>query len=380
MRNLTLSFSLLSMLSFTACHREDPGGGSNPPDSGVVPTTGPAVCFEGATCEDMAFVDPPATPDAAVPWTPSPPGDQCDQQSYALTVTGNAPNIHLVIDRSGSMSLNAMTGLPPVNGSTSKWDDLTTTMHSLLLNYGTSANLWGMSIFPTTYAFQSCVAGDIAVPLMPPVLSILSMEATLAQFNSSNLLSYNGKTPTTAAMQGVLDHVPLNATDRNNYVVLMTDGMPNCAGTPESGVTPIITSLANHSPSVRTFVIGFGSDLQSNPALLNDWAVAGHTPRAGSVKYYQAADATALQQAFQDIVIGVASCTFTITNTPADPSLVVGTLNGQPIAVDLANGFTYDVSTQSVTFHGSACQMIQNDPNVLVEIIYGCPAVDAPVT
>lgn len=327
----------------------------------------------------MAGVEPPATPDASSPWTPPPPGQDCDQQSYALTVTRNPPNIHLVIDRSGSMSLEATTGMPPLGGQTSKWDDLTTTMHTLLFNYGASANMWGMSIFPTTHTYQSCVAGDIAIPLMPPAASIPAMEAQLAQYNSSNLLSYNGKTPTSAAMQGVYDHVSLDALDRNNYVVLMTDGMPNCAGDPETGVTPVITNLANLSPSVRTFVIGFGSAAQSNPSLLNSWAVAGHTERAGSVKYYQASDAAALQQAFQDIVVGVASCTFTLSSTPADPSLVVGELNGQPIAVDLANGFTYDIATQSVTFHGSACQMIQNDPSIQVEIVYGCPAVDAPV-
>ena len=320
-----------------------------------------------------------ATPDAATAWTPPPPGQTCDQQSYALKVSRAAPNIHLVIDRSGSMSLNATTGLPPANGNTAKWQDLSTTLTSLLGNYGSQANAWGMSIFPSTFAYRSCTAGDIAIPMAPPATSIPQIANVIGQFNAQNLLSYDGKTPTSAAMQGVYDNVALDDTSRNNYVVLMTDGMPNCAGNPETGVTPIIAALEAKSPSVRTFVIGFGSDTQSNPALLNDWAVAGHTDLAGSTKYYQAANATALQQAFQDIVVGVASCTFTLNSTPADPSLVVGQLNGQPIAIDLANGFTYDVASQSVSFHGSACQLIQNDPSVLVEIIYGCPAVDATI-
>jgi hypothetical protein len=35
------------------------------------------------------------------------------------------------------------------------------------------------------------------------------------------------------------------------------------------------------------------------------------------------------------------------------------------------------MATQSVTFHGASCQMIQNDPAIQVDILYGCPAVDA---
>jgi len=80
------------------------------------------------------------------------------------------------------------------------------------------------------------------------------------------------------------------------------------------------------------------------------------------VKYYQAADAAALQQAFQDIVVGVASCTFNLTTVPANPNLVVGYINGNPVANSLIDGFTYDAATQSVTFHGLSCLMIQNLP------------------
>ena len=77
--------------------------------------------------------------------------------------------------------------------------------------------------------------------------------------------------------------------------------------------------------------------------------------------------------------VGVASCTFTLTSPPADPTLVVGELNGQPLAADAANGFTYDVGSETVTFHGSACQQIQNDPSTQVSVIYGCPASAAPI-
>ncbi|MEO6952950.1 MAG: VWA domain-containing protein [Polyangia bacterium] len=357
------------------CNRGELSKGPAGGDFGATTTDGGQNCFEqGSLCgQDMSG---PSTTDAA--WAPPPTVPGCGEQTYALSITQNPPNIHLVIDRSGSMSLSATTGAPPKNGDTAKWDDLSSTLTNLLGTYGGQANQWGMSIFPTTQTYESCVAGNIAVPMADPASSVPAIENVIGQYNSTNLLQYNGKTPTSAAIQGVLSNVSLSATDRNNYVVLMTDGIPTCGTNPGSDVAPLIAQLAAQTPSVRTFVIGFGSDTQSNPTFLNQWAVSGHTDLPGATKYYQASNAAALQQAFSDIVSGVAACTFTLTAPPADPTLVVGQLNGAAIATDASNGFTYDVATQSVTFHGSSCQLIQGDPSTQVSVVYGCPATDAP--
>jgi hypothetical protein len=300
--------------------------------------------------------------------------------TFDMSVTRTKPNIHIVLDRSGSMSLDA-NGAVPTASTTAKWEDLSATLTSILDTWGDKANEWGMSLFPTETTYHSCVAGNIAVPLGAPTTAIPLIKSAIGVYNRSNLLTYNGYTPTTAAMQGVLDHVSLTDGTRNNYVVLMTDGLPNCAGNPETGVTPIITALYAQSPSVRTFVVGFGSETApnpvasqaTNPALLNDWAIAGHTDLAGPTKYYQASDATTLMAAFQDIVSGVASCTFNVTSTPPDPTLVVGYINGLAIANDLTNGYTYDAATQSLTFHGTACMQLQSDTMAEVKIVYGCP-------
>ena len=375
MRKLALSLLLLTPVLGAGCNRQELSNGPAGADFGNPDPQGGNTdnCFEGGpNCgHDMGG------PTADGAWTP-PPTPSCGAQTYPLSVTQNPPNIHLVIDRSGSMSLNAVTGAPPNTSNTAKWEDLASTLTTLLDTYGGQANEWGMSIFPTTQTYRSCVAGDVAVPLSNPSTAVPQIENIIGQYNRSNLLTYDGKTPTSAAIQGVLDHVSLNATDRNNYVVLMTDGIPTCGTNPGVDVAPLIAKLAAQTPSVRTFVIGFGSDTQSNPTFLNQWAVSGHTDLPGATKYYQASDVAALQQAFSDIVSGVAACTFTLTAPPADPALVVGQLNGASVATDAANGFTYDVATQSVTFHGSSCQAIQNDASTQVSVVYGCPATDAP--
>lgn len=383
MRNLTFTSLLVLFATATACHREEPATSGNAPDPQPIPMTGPVVCVDPGACpaEDMA--QPTPSPDMAGPWTPPPPGQTCGQQTFAMTVTRTKPNIHLVLDRSGSMSLDP-TGAVPTATTSAKWEDLASTLTSILDNYGDKANEWGMSLFPTATTYHSCTAGSIAVPLGAPAAVIPAIKSAIGVYNRSNLLAYNGYTPTTAAIQGVVDHVLLNDGTRNNYVVLMTDGLPNCAGSPESGVTPLIAALYAQSPSVRTFVIGFGSETAPNPiasqatdpALLNDWAVAGHTDRSGPTKYYQASDAASLSAAFQDIVSGVAQCTFNVTTAPADPNLVAGYINGVAINKDLVNGFSYDAASQSVTFHGTSCQQIQNNATADVQVVYGCPPQD----
>src|SRR5688572_7033520 len=328
MRKVALAIISIAYVTSFGCNREEPSGPGNGTDPLPLPMTGPPVCVEPGDCPpDMA------SPDAS-PWTPPPPGPDCGQQTFTMSVTRAKPNIHLVLDRSGSMSLDT-NAMVPTSSTTAKWEDLSTTLTSILDNYGTEANRWGASLFPDTTDYHSCSAGSIAIPMGLPATAIPAIKNEMAKYDRSNLLAYNGKTPTTAAMQGVVSSVVLDDVARNNYVVLMTDGMPNCAGDPETGVGPLIAQLYGQSPPVRTFVVGFGSEtaaMATNSGLLNDWAVQGHTERAGATKYYQAGDAAALMQAFEDIVVGVAQCTFNVTGSPADPSLVVGYINGTAIA------------------------------------------------
>ena len=80
-----------------------------------------------------------------------------------------------------------------------------------------------------------------------------------------------------------------------NYVLLMTDGQPNCGGD-ANAVAATIAQLYAQTPSVRTFVVGIGDGASSDPNALNSWADAGHTARSGATKYYQVNTAQDLQR------------------------------------------------------------------------------------
>lgn len=295
--------------------------------------------------------------------TPEPTG--CGKQTFPIMASKVAPNIMMVVDESGSMK-------DPIQGANmSKWTALQGAVNNLLGQYQGSAQ-WGLSIFPHTPQ-DSCSAGQVDVPIGASTTMTI-----LGRLNALNDGNIGGNTPTAQTLQAMLGSTAgLADPTRANYVLLMTDGLPNCGGDGKA-VAGVISQLYAETPSVRTFVVGIGDGTSSNPNTLNSWADAGHTARAGATKYYQVNTTNDLATAFTDIVNGVATCTYALSMTPPDPSLVTGYLNGQPVPNDPANGTTYDAGSNSLTFHGTSCDAIKGGQATTVDIIYGCPA--GPIT
>ena len=151
----------------------------------------------------------------------------------------------LVIDRSGSMGDSVGSG-----SATSKWDNLKSAVSSLVTSYDAQMRL-GAAIFSSD---GNCGAANIDVPL--------ASAAGATVLTKLNAQGPTGNTPTAAALDTVIAKGLLNDATRANYVVLATDGQPNCTDT---DVTKRITTLYNQTPSVKTFVIGMGDGTASEP-------------------------------------------------------------------------------------------------------------------
>jgi len=288
----------------------------------------------------------------------------CGAQTFAVALDAVPPNIYLVVDRSGSMSDEFG---PTLFGS--KWVAAQAALQGLLTSRSGKAR-WGMSLFPPNPQQDACGKAVVDVPL-----AMGSEAAVLSRVNGLSTYTIGhprGMTPTADALETARDAGGLTATDRNNYVVLVTDGLPNCNSSKDVG--KIIDQLYQRTPSVKTFVIGVGSETQSNPATLNDWADRGHTARNGpGTRYYQANDATQLGTAFVDVVDGAAACVFALQSLPQDPALVVGQLDGVAAASDPLDGYTYDAAANAISFHGASCAQITSGATKKVQVIYGCP-------
>jgi hypothetical protein len=285
----------------------------------------------------------------------------CGKQTFPIMASKTSPNVMMTIDESGSMK-------EPIAGSTmSKWSALVGAVNGLFMKYSGSAQ-WGLSIFPHSPS-NSCGAGQIDVAVAANTTTTI-----LSKINALNDGNIGGNTPTNQTLQAMLGSAAgLADAAHSNYVLLMTDGEPNCGGDVAS-VAATIAQLYAQTPSVRTFVVGIGDGTSSNPAALNSWADAGHTARAGATHYYQVNTAADLTNAFADIITGVTSCTYALTQKPADASLIVAYIGGVAVPQDPTNGTTYDPGSNSLVFHGTSCDQIKSGAATSLDIVYGCPA------
>ncbi|HWE29865.1 MAG TPA: VWA domain-containing protein [Polyangia bacterium] len=319
---------------------------------------GLAGCLGSVPVEDHAPVAGPDMLPSPQPLPLAPPdlgtddGGICGSMEFALTRI--PPNVMLVIDRSGSMGESIGGGSP-----TTKWTDLKNAVASLVTNYDSEMRL-GAAIFSSD---GNCAASNIDVPLASAAGA--TVEQKLAAQGPS------GNTPTAYALDTVIGKGMVNDATRANYVVLATDGEPNCT---DVDVTTRITKLYSQTPSVKTFVIGIGDGTASDPTLLNAWADAGHTARTGTTHYYQTSSPTDLKAAFDAIVGGIVSCDFKMMQSAPDPSLVRVTENGTVLSPSPTNGYSFNPSTNTVTLTGTACDLLKTTPTTKVGVLYGCPA------
>jgi hypothetical protein len=316
-----------------------------------------AGCLGSAPVEDHGPVAT-AGPDMLEPPLPvtgadggTDDGGVCGAMEFALQRI--PPNVMLVIDRSGSMGQSIGGG-----SATTKWTDLKNAVSSLVTNYDSEMRL-GAAIFSSD---GNCAASNIDVPLAAAAGQ--TVETKLAAQGPG------GNTPTAFALDTVIGKGLLNDATRANYVVLATDGEPNCG---DIDVAKRITTLYNQTPSVKTFVIGIGDGTASDPTTLNSWADAGHTARTGTTHYYQTSSPQDLKAAFDAIVGGIVSCDFKMMQSAPDPSLIRVTENGSVLSPSPTNGYTFDPSTNTVTLHGAACDMLKSNASTKVGVLYGCP-------
>ncbi|HEY2743275.1 MAG TPA: vWA domain-containing protein [Polyangia bacterium] len=312
-------------------------------------------CLGSAPVEDHQALPP--TPDMAeAPQQivePAPDLGNCGAMQFALTRV--EPNVMLVIDRSGSMGDPVTTG-----SATSKWTDLKNAVSSLVTGYDSQMRL-GAAIFSSD---GNCGAANVDVPL-----AAAAGQTVMTKLNAQGP---NGNTPTAAALDTIIANGQLNDATRANYVVLATDGEPNCTDT---DVASRITKLFNATPSVKTYVIGMGDGTASDPTLLNSWADAGHTALTGATHYYQTSSPAALKSAFDAIVGGIVSCDFKMTQAAPDPSLITVTENGTAVSPSPTVGWTYDAGSNTVSLHGAACDMLTANSSTQVGVLYGCPGL-----
>jgi len=276
------------------------------------------------------------------------------------------PNMLIVLDRSLSMTedLDGVLG-----GTPSKWEIATAAIDEVTVAFSEQIR-FGLMMFPGASEEcgldDPCDAGGVFIDPAPETAEAIS---TQIDFSGACALG----TPIGETITALNGYQGLQDPDRDNFVLMLTDGQPmECT---DHDLEVAVAQLRAQPEDVRTFVVGFGSGV--NPTQLAAMAMAGGTARDTDPVYYQADDATALQEAFADIAGSIVSCDFLLAEVPPDPADLYAFFDAELVERDptRTDGWDYDATSNQVTFYGSACAALQANEVDAVDIVFGCPVI-----
>jgi hypothetical protein len=329
-------------------------------------------------------------------------------------------NILIVMDKSGSMN-------EELEGTVSRWGGVKLALGTAL--NATQADIaFGLSLFPYDPADPT---GNITCTMpssAEPVVAVTSTDARTAILGALEATEPGGGTPTAEALRLALEYFTAGTgatLEGDNYVLLATDGGPNCnadhPGCDAATCTQNIDGLCPPPPigpethccdnnlvedclddaasvaavaalasaGIETFVVGIpGTDAYEST--LNAMAEAGGHPQSGTVKYFSVSEAggvDALAETFERITKDlVTKCEQQLTEPPprGRVDLINVKIDDEVIYLleedQEGDGWKYDENTSppTVTIVGAPCTRIETEGVEKLEFIFGCPRVEPP--
>jgi von Willebrand factor type A domain len=420
---LALAFAGLvaSALSLSACSLLNKSDGVS-----QVESAGPIA---GASGMPAVFTLPPATGTGGASSSAAgsssgvlgePMATSCDSLA-GLGQCGNTTisadirtvNILLVIDKSGSMTDQ------PDGFSVSKWAAVKTALERALTGVAGDVNL-GLLMFPYSTVTQIpllCHSNCCEVPEGGSAVNVdidAGDRALPTILNALNAASPGGGTPTAAALARANDYFKTGAgaaLPGTNYVLLATDGGPNCNSNNSCGAERCTTNLdqqcdagncckssnegclddfavtqqvqALKANGVSTFVVGIPGT-ENYASYLNAFAEAGGEINPGAPPSYYAVSAVGGVQGLVDVFTGITtqlvhSCKLPLASDPPKLDEVNVAVDCELVPQQAKDGSSWSIDTTvepyNVLFAGPICKTLQGSGARRVDVVYGCPTV-----
>ena len=345
--------------------------------------------------------DGPQLGDAAV----EPTGPCGDQRIPAIE---DPPNLSFVIDRSASM------GDPLAGSDFSKYENARLALARVLRAVGHRVS-YGATIFPGLDGATGCQPGQRLMRMGPGDAPSYARENKTGPrlrslLDGLSIADVDGGTPVAATLEAMLP--VLTELEGQTYVVLLTDGAPNCNEELRCGASRCIPNierlavqgipctdehnccqptatnpLAQRScvdddasvaavaaladAGIGTFVLGMpGSEPYVN--LLNALAEVGGTARDAPLKYYPVEDVDELEASLRAITASVSiSCEIALDYEPPDADYVNVYFDDELVELDPVDGWEW-VDSAHVGIRGAACERLLAGDVLEVQILAGC--------
>jgi hypothetical protein len=314
--------------------------------------------------------------------------DACAETKVELST--ETPNVLLVVDRSGSMSL------PLVDQS--RW----TTLRNALIDptaglvpaVQATVNL-GLALYTgpdrgriglestATEPDPDWLETEVCPYLVQVPIAMSNGAAIQAAYLPEQIRPMSfGQTPTGESIEAALP--ALTGLDPALYpgrkvIVLATDGEPDLCedGDDEEGgrERSVAAIGAAFEAGVTTFVISVGDEVGEDH--LRELANLGQGfPADDDVdRFYRAEDATSLAQAFEDIVNGVRSCIFSLDGmVTGDGHEGTVTIDGTAVVQNDPNGWRLNGPSE-VELLGTACELVKAGDHT-IDVSFPCGVIE----
>jgi MYXO-CTERM domain-containing protein len=285
------------------------------------------------------------------------------------------PVLFVVQDKSGSMNF-APDGSTASSTNPSKWTIARQVVPALATNFNNRFR-FGAAMYPQATTTFNCTTGTVVTPISDTATGIT---------NAYNAAIPGGGTPTAASLMAVRTHLLAQGLTTPAYVLLITDGLPNCntsldansctPTTPGCGPTPAQSSCALGSKdcldnnatvqaaaqlrasNIKVFVVGFDSTLTAgnNKAVLDAIANAGGTGSA-----YVASSQAQLTSTLNTIAVNTTTCCKDVCTAGA--AACTGNGGRQVCQMDTALGcttWTTQTCSAGTTCSNGSCQTCSN--------------------
>ena len=331
----------------------------------------------------------------------------------------------LLVDTSESMD-----GTPDGFEKT-KWETLVDSLHVALPKVEDRIGM-GLKMYPSGDTESDICSVETGIEV-EVALSSENVTTILDELGSkSRTGSSQGDTPTAAALADALEYFesgPGKELGGNRYVLLATDGGPNCNDDPQvdctcsgdisdkscgvrekctvnidpseaasacsldgdlgsccdvptlclddGGTIAAVTALA--AAGIKTIVLGMpGSEAYED--VLDALAEAGGIPSSGETKYERVDDPEELTTRLQKITVNlIRSCEIEVADPPSDANQVNVYLDGDIIFKDDEDGWMYpreaDDDYSVIELVGPTCERVKSEGVGKISVKYGCDTI-----